>query len=237
MACDFSLHHYKEILEIALTSGYKFLGFHQHHAGSRAIYLRHDLDVSPEEALPMAAIEADLGVQSTYFFLVNSSVYNLFSRETFRIIKQLQSMGHWVGLHIDTELLEMSSLRTFLEHLYHIFEEPLQLVRVVSFHRPGTSVLGAKVDGFISVYEPRFFSEIKYISDSRGIWRFGCPCQKLRVGEYSQLQLLVHPIWWVNSGAKDFSEYLQQLLDMRVSSMKAYLADNITPIGELWKGG
>lgn len=237
MVCDFSLRHYKEILETALASGYTFLGFHQHHAGHRAIYLRHDLDVCLEEAMPMAAIERDLGVRSTYFVLVNSPVYNVFSREAITIIKQLQSAGHQVGLHIDTGLLKEfrdKSLESFLKTLYALCEEPLQLVRVVSFHRPDPSVLGAKVEGFINVYQPLFFSEIKYISDSRGIWREGCPCQNLRRGEYSQLQILVHPIWWLDSGVEGIGEQLQQLFDARIGAMRTYLADNITTIGQLW---
>ena len=68
--CDFSLDHYREILESAKNSGYDFLLFDevQTKATGRTCLLRHDIDYAPEKAMEFGQIEADLGIRSTYFF-------------------------------------------------------------------------------------------------------------------------------------------------------------------------
>lgn len=238
MKCPFTLEHYREVLEIAKSNGYVFLGFHDPlpPKGGKAIYLRHDIDVCLEEALAMASLEAELGIRSTYFVLVNSPLYNPLAADSVELITQIQEKGHWIGLHFDPILLTSSDgdllekeVQTFLE----FFRNRLGLVPVVSFHRPIPRVLGMNFQAFFSTYSGPFFSEIKYISDSRGIWREGCPCQALKEQTYVALQMLVHPIWWRQSESESPNERLYTLLGERLKRFKGYLAANIEPFANL----
>ncbi|MDH3361889.1 MAG: hypothetical protein OEL51_06010, partial [Nitrosopumilus sp.] len=38
--------------------------------------------------------------------------------------------------------------------------------------------------------------QTKYISDSGRYWREGCMCK--HINKHEKLQILTHPIWWVN---------------------------------------
>ena len=55
MACEFSLAHYRELLEAAKGGGYRFAGFDRPPGGGDLI-LRHDVDLSLEAAVAMAEI-------------------------------------------------------------------------------------------------------------------------------------------------------------------------------------
>ena len=63
------------------------------------VLLRHDVDLSLEAALAMAAVEADADVSSTYFLMTESVFYNLASTEGVSAIARLRELGHRVGLH------------------------------------------------------------------------------------------------------------------------------------------
>jgi hypothetical protein len=43
-------------------------------------------------------------------------------------------------------------------------------------------------------YSNEFTKEMKYLSDSSGIWREGCCCKHL--GNHDRFQILTHPEWW-----------------------------------------
>jgi hypothetical protein len=74
--CSFSLNHYRELIEQAQSGGYRFVGFD---AAPRPgdLILRHDVDLSLEAAVEMAAVEAELEVGSTWFLMTRSVFYNL----------------------------------------------------------------------------------------------------------------------------------------------------------------
>lgn len=241
MRCSFTLQHYREILEIAKSNGYTFLGFHESSPSPRrkVIYLRHDLDVCIEESLDMAALEAELGVRATYFILLDSPLYNPLSVDSIELITQIQEKGHWIGLHLDSVFLtsgDKGRLEEEVQCFLEFFGNKLNLVPVISFHRPVPEVLGKDFRTFVSVYSQRFFVDIKYISDSRGVWREGCPCQLLERGIYTALQILVHPIWWKRMESESIYEKLQSLLGARLEEFKAYLRANIEPFADLLHG-
>ena len=80
MDCSFNRQHYAEILETALEHGYRFIPYESLSTvapGQRVCILRHDIDYMPEWAVPMAEMEADLGISATYFFQVCAKTYNL----------------------------------------------------------------------------------------------------------------------------------------------------------------
>ncbi|MGZ4137714.1 MAG: hypothetical protein ACXVPX_09105, partial [Actinomycetota bacterium] len=98
MTCDFSLRHYRELLQAAQRGGYRFAGFDRApEAGT--IILRHDVDLSLDGALAVAEVEAQEGVWSTWFLMTRSVFYNLASPDGERTIARLRELGHRVAHH------------------------------------------------------------------------------------------------------------------------------------------
>lgn len=240
MECSFSLEHYHEILRIAIDSGYKFQGFHQpFNEKEYTIFLRHDIDIALEELIDIAALESELGVNSTYFILINSPIYNPLSEDSLQILYEIHRMGHWIGLHIDPVMFTHSRIdevESYVIDFIKVYGSVIPLVPVVSFHRPGKDVLGKDFESFVSSYSPRFFEKVKYISDSRGVWREGCPCQSLKERKYKALQILVHPIWWNKSEKEVLFDRSNLLLEKRYKASIDYLLESVEPIGKLLKG-
>lgn len=202
--CDFSFRHYKEILEMLKKQGYEFCFFNSPSSRTKRVYLRHDIDYSPERALEIAKIEKQLGVSSTFFVRLNSPFYNMRPKE-------IADLGHQIGLHF-----EKGEIKKQLEALG---------TKIVSFHRPSESVINKKFNGFISTYEPRFFRDIKYFSDSKGVWREGCICQQESLP--SILHINMHPIWWdEKEGSLDPQKRLEEYAKTKDNMINLLKNDN-----------
>lgn len=170
------------------------------------VLLRHDVDLSPERALEVAHIEADLGVRATYFFLCSAPLYNPLDHPIRDVIGRIEALGHDVGLHFSTHQYwgsddrpDDDAVRARIDAeravLSAVAADP---VEAVSFHIPPEWVLRRTFDGIESTYEPRFFSEIGYYGDSNGRWRREAP----RVDEFSEkVQVLTHPGLWGDDDA------------------------------------
>ncbi len=195
----FTHEWYKSFLSYLKEKGYSFETFPAT-PEKGSIFLRHDVDLSTTDALTMAQIESELGIQSTYCILISSPIYNPFDRKPLETIRQIQALGHDIALHFSTHnywesgkpskdavesqvLNEMEALRTIIP----------DLSEAVSFHRPPVWVLDSDFDGFVNTYSPEYFSDIVYISESTQRWRTEPP-------EFENLpdraQILVHPGLW-----------------------------------------
>jgi len=234
MGCSFTYRHYREILQNALKAGYKTIGFHEAPPREdRILLLRHDVDVVLFKALPLAKLEAELGVRSTYFVLSNSPIYNLFESSSIALVQKIAKLGHWIGLHVDISPdLPLWQIEDHVNSLFGTLKRLLPLTKVVSFHRPSPMVKDRKFRSFVNVYEPRFFSDIKYISDSRQKWLAECPCGVLKERVFPMVQLLTHPIWWWEVEI-DIKQIWDRILTVRISEIKNYLTSNISPFKEL----
>jgi hypothetical protein len=202
--CYFTLDEYRDYLALALAAGYRFVGFEDRIAaaepGAREILLRHDVDLAPKYMPPMAAIEAELGVRSTYCVLVDSRWYSIDTPENRAAIEETLDLGHWLGLHFDASLIESDGVAT-----ERVVEQACQLgaafsreVRVVSFHMPGRRAVNhlELPNGLINTYGPRFFTEIGYASDSNENWH-GADLEASFAGRtHDRLQMLIHPFLW-----------------------------------------
>ena len=199
--CGFTLKHYREILEQARAAGYQFADFLQPPNGKPLLYLRHDVDVSPDNALGMAQVENQAGVISTFFVMCSSPFYNLLDTATFQIFQEIAKLGHRIGLHVDERL---PSIRVNgdeaqvdgLEEQFEFLDGILPLHPVLSFHMPTPAVLNLDTGKYINAYSPPFFVDTKYLSDSRRRWREGCFCQWLGSDVLRSFQVLTHPVWW-----------------------------------------
>lgn len=195
--CAFTLGHYTYILLRMKDSGYSPISFMDRKGPAFGkVLIRHDVDVSPTRALRMARLEESLDIHSTYFILASSPMYNPTEPKYRSVFSSIAGMGHWLGLHVD-ERHDMDVAEQ-CEQLYSFLKAYLPMERVVSLHRP-RQWLGRHVSGFVSAYEPRFFQHIRYVSDSRRIWRQGCPCSLISASpppRRDPVQILVHPEWW-----------------------------------------
>jgi len=214
--CDFSYTHYREILSLALQKGYNFRDFQSSEVAESVIYLRHDIDLDIIGAVELAQIEHRLGVTSTYFIMLDSPVYNPLEDTSRYCLDKIKDFGHNIGLHIDAAKYSDRYIETMLTALCGT----LPLKRVISFHKPAADVPGRTFPYFTSTYARKFFSDIKYVSDSQGKWRDGCPCRWLDVEKYPKAQILTHPIHWGGAASIDNA---RQIVANRIVDIKQYL--------------
>ena len=96
---------------------------------------------------------------------------------------------------------------------------------IISFHNPGehgNKLLNKSVRGMHHTYENRYFSEIKYLSDSQG-WYEGCVCKIFKNRKYPKIQLLTHPYIWWPSPQSNFIGDMAHLINLRKSQLTDYL--------------
>jgi len=86
MSNYWSLDSYRVFIEILKEVGYKFIPFDKREWERQALchesslcLLRHDVDADLAAAHDMATIENNLDIHSTYFVMMRSPLYNLFS--------------------------------------------------------------------------------------------------------------------------------------------------------------
>lgn len=206
--CGFSFEHYAYIMSQFVKQGYEFAYFTDTPKSDRYIYLRHDIDRSLEKARALALLEKQLGIKSTYFVRLHSRYYNCYSFPGLKALREIRSSGHEIGLH--TEFYDLAKIfgddgMEVFAREKRILEEILQQpVRVFSPHRTSGSTNTdeihrhlktlRKVHDMLCTFDEQFQRDVKYISDSSGIWREGCPCGYLNT--HPRLQILIHPIWW-----------------------------------------
>jgi hypothetical protein len=195
MTCDFSLRHYRELLQAAETGGYRWAGFDAPPSAGDLI-LRHDVDLSLDAALAVAEVEAGEGAWSTWFLMTRSVFYNLASSEGEQAIARLRELGHHVAHHA----------------VYPHVDLDERFEPVVAWHNPDPDYVRAPIPGAVNVMESPFFEPDHYRSDSNQQWRHGCPHEQLARGEPEWLQLLTHPEIWAFEGAT-MRESMEAMLD------------------------
>ena len=67
----------------------------------RRVLIRHDVDHDIKTALKMARIESNHGIKSTYYILHTADYFIYKLKTTMQICKEIQDMGHEIGIHND----------------------------------------------------------------------------------------------------------------------------------------
>jgi len=203
---EFSLEGYSQLLSAFKDKDYSFCGFGEIKArlaeGRPFVVLRHDIDLSLGPAVEMARVEAEHGVQATYFVLLRSPFYNVFSAANAQMIARIQDYGHQIATHLDlafyhndwtTALMEVEILSKYYPSLN---PDLITLHSSYDLHQ-------MPIDSFQQldkVYGSAIRGEVAYISDSTGRWRYGHPLDSQAFQMRKPIQLLTHPIWWVQTG-------------------------------------
>ena len=221
---------YRDLLESLLARGYSVRGYADADPGQRHLILRHDIDMSLDAALPIAEIENVLSLKAHYFVLLRTEMYNVFSAGARDVLRRLGRLGHAIGLHLDASLYgnDAAQLEQAAKQECAVLEAATgEPVRAVSFHRPAQALLGhaEPLAGRLHAYQPRFFTEMGYCSDSRGEWGHGHPLEHAAVREGRGLQLLTHPIWWTGN-TSSIQHRLNEFLAARMDAFDLALADN-----------
>jgi hypothetical protein len=231
LTADFTSAGYAALLAAFRARGYEVRGYGDAEPQQRHLILRHDLDMSIEAALPIAAIEAEAGARATYFVLLRTEMYNVQAPASVGALKTIGEQGHEIGLHLDASLyadddgaLERAAAAECAA-LEAILGRP---VATISFHRPAPRLKGraGRLAGRRHAYEPRFFSQIGYCSDSRGAWHHGQPLDHPAVAAGRALQLLTHPIWWQDGTGSTVQEKLDRFVHGRYQLLRAELGRN-----------
>jgi len=234
MKTEFTHKGYRELLRSFIERGYRVRDFEVADPAKRHLIVRHDIDMSLDFAEPIAEIESELGISATYFVLVGSELYNPLSKHSRRSLNKIRSLGHKVGLHFDASCYEgtLDSLDVAAEVECSVLEQVTgESIQVISFHRPVSELLGLAraLAGRRHAYEPRFFTDMGYVSDSRGAWHYGHPFDQQAVLDGRALQLLTHPIWWTQEFVEGALPKLERFLSERKHVLEAELADNCEP--------
>lgn len=202
---DFTYSAYKGLIHSLLQNGYRISTYKDWQTTSKCAILRHDIDNDIEKALVLAEVEKNMkeaGVRSTFFVLVTSDFYNIFSHKNAKLLRKIGECGHDIGLHFDET--RYTDIKTPSDAKIHILDEVKLLskvlekpVEVVSMHRPSQMMLDAdlQIEGIINSYGRIYFKEFKYVSDSRRRWRE--PIEDIvAAGNFERLHILTHAFWY-----------------------------------------
>lgn len=235
----FSDESYKEVLGAIKADGYAsvridFLSDNTDSVCSDACLtngkryiLRHDVDMSADGALKLGKIEHEMGITSNFFFQLNSATYQMLSERCIAICKELQYMGHLVGLHVDSALFREDE-ENILATINWIRESLFPIDYAVSFHRPAKDTLGKRYMAFVSAYADNLFNTELYASDSRGEDFFYEKLDAILDKKVPFFQLLLHPCWWENE--TDKAAIRMRLKARYADFMDSYLASNFPKV-------
>jgi hypothetical protein len=189
------------MIELLKQNHYVISDYLNHHQHTKVCILRHDIDYDLNKALEMAIFESENRVKSTYFILMSSDFYNVFSKRSLSVIKKIHSLGHEIGLHFDETKYEIHNQEKFIKYA----EDEMNLLKkitgleihAISMHRPSQLTLQSnyKFISSINSYSFVFFRDFKYLSDSRMNWKKNV-LDIISSNSYNKLHILIHPFWY-----------------------------------------
>lgn len=237
---EFTYEAYLKLIELIKENGYTITDYENYSRFNKAAILRHDVDLSIEKSLKMAKLEYDAEIQSTYFVLLTSPFYNLFSKESQDMIKEILSYGHNIGLHFDEvkysedNSCTKDSIKSFIFEEAYILERVTgEKVKFVSMHRPSEKTLKSNYDLYpmINSYGNTFFNEFKYVSDSRRVWREDVH-EIVKSGVHKNIQVLTHAFWY-NDKEVSLKEAFEDFVSSSKIKLYGNLSDNIKNLNEI----
>lgn len=181
---DYTYSSYENLIETLICNGYKPIRFCDVSDEIRQpAILRHDVDVDLQKAEKMADLENRIGIRSTYFVLLSSEYYNIFSSKNMKSIQNILNCEHEIGLHFDIATYKNDlSLVDLMEKIgceKSLMEKNFGIeIKSLSWHIPRKDLLGKHLEfldelggGVLNAYDPYFYNGFKYVSDSMMRWR------------------------------------------------------------------
>lgn len=222
---EFSLSSYRDLLKSFVSSGWTFETFRVMQAPPvrrPTVVMRHDVDAELHFLEPFLEVEMQCAVKSTYFVMLESPLYNPFSPEGRRILQLITDRGHEIGLHffgeihagLDKSDLEREILRQ-IERLSHLTERQ---IHAFSFHQPTQMMIDSDLNlpGIVNTYHSTTMGHFTYVSDTNMDWRPANPNDLMKSAS-TNLQLLIHPLWWLTKGSTPAERWKHVLKTLSVA--------------------
>lgn len=232
---EFTYNAYRGMLDRLKRHGYEITSYKNWQETNRCVILRHDIDNDIEKAVRLSSVERLGRTVSTYFVLLTSDFYNVFSKKSSDGLKRIIADGHTIGLHFDEVRYpeisgDVEAIREkILEEADLLSRAIGSRVDIVSMHRPSKFVLEADINipGMINSYGQTYFKEFKYLSDSRRRWRE--PVDGIiESEEYERLHILTHAFWY-HEKEKDIHDTVSHFInsgnDARYQAMESNIRD------------
>lgn len=230
---EFTYKGYLDLIDLLAEMGYEFTDYHDFAQVERPVILRHDVDMSLDKALIFARLENSKSIGSTYFVLLSTNFYNVFSRESGDVLQEITALGHTIGLHFDEKrypIQEQDDLKKFVNYERGILANALGLdINVVSMHRPSKWILENDVcfEGLVNSYSKTFLQDFKYLSDSRMHWREDVT--SIAKNRHSdKLHILTHPFWYSEANGQirgRLEDFIRNAVMERYYNVKDNLRD------------
>lgn len=234
---NFTYSDYVMFLLLLKEHGYHFASYLDCDNYERSVIIRHDIDNDISKAYQLAAIEYEKQVHSTYFVLITSDFYNVFSHHNRELLKTILGLGHSIGLHFDEQCYKGESIDSLKDRILReksILESAIDSpVMTVSMHRPSCEMLEAdiRIPGMINSYSKKYFREYKYLSDSRRRWRE--PVIKIiESEEYQKLHILTHAFWY-NDKVTDLHDSVYRFVNSANELRYFQLQDNMAELSSV----
>lgn len=238
---NFTYDGYLKLINLLKEKNYKFCDYLNCDEYDRPVIFRHDIDDSLNKALKIARLEYKNNITSTFFVLLSTNFYNVFSKESNDILKEITELGHQIGLHFDEKRYEISNnkkLEYWIERESDILGNAInQKIKVVSMHRPSKWILENDIqfEGIINSYSKKFLSDFKYLSDSRMHWREDV-LGIIESEKYDKLHILTHSFWYSDKD-ETINEKLMGFINNAKIERYNYLNGNIRNLDEIINEG
>lgn len=235
----FTYKYYKKLISIILSYGYSLANYHNYHFTEKPCIIRHDVDYDVHKAVEFALFESSFEdkVLSTYFFLLTSDFYNVFSLKTLKAVEKIITLGYEIGLHFDeTNYSINNNEKLFVEcveeELYLLSKALGITVKVVSMHRPSRFALEKdfRFRSAINSYSKEFSKDFKYVSDSRMNWREDVT-SIIKEKRFNKLHILTHPFWYSENDESTKEKITKFINRARIDRYKQ-MSDNFSNINE-----
>lgn len=247
----FTYDSYRHLICLLREHNYNLTDYYNYEEVQHPCILRHDIDQSPVRALQLAKVETEMDVCSTYFVLLTSDFYNVFSAKNRALLREIASMGHTIGLHFD-EVTYFDSATAgpalppeeHAEKLIGLIKTEAEMlsnaldlkIDAVSMHRPSKFCLESdlKIPGIINSYGQKFFKGFKYLSDSRRRWRedaLGYVSEE----KFEKLHILTHAFWYYETEI-NLKDTLTAYLDEARADRYEMLNRNFTNLDDALAG-
>jgi hypothetical protein len=186
MARDFTYEMYADLLDGVDAGGLPFLTVREYLGDEPLpdgfVVLRHDVDRKPRNALDFARLEADRGIESTYYVRTAGRAFDP------DVVREIASLGHEIGYHYE----DVDRTDGDLHAAHRSFERQLERLRTVAptpvdtvcMHGnpltphdnrsmwevcPGFEAYGLRGEAYLSMD----FTDVTYYSDTGRTWRDG----------------------------------------------------------------
>ncbi len=216
----FSFDEYREIIRIIQESG-RAVGYEEALRRDSFVIMRHDVEYSVDRAYALSLVESEMGFTSTWFFQWTNNSYNILSRRSQEMIRDMHERGHQIGLHYALNgLTDMRQVRHQILKEMRILSDMFDFeINRFSVHRPTPDILAEniKLPNILNAYQDDFFTfapqitpetvlHVKYMSDANHIWRYGYPDRSTILGN-PRVQILTHPFAWTQKGYDNRNNY------------------------------